>query len=306
MDIRDIEYFMALAKQGSFTRTAAGFYITQSALSQKISALESELGVKLFARTGRGVKLTQAGEVLYDHALGIMRGWENMRQAMAHFRSDTLQNISVGLFSQAAYTEFPAMITDFISLNPGCCVNISMTSEGNLLEGVRSGRFNFALLRCNRALLPAGISSQALFAENVCILFHREDKLAAKENITLEDIVDYRLICEKEEFDNSYGSLKNNFRDAGLTLHAPYAYTDQASMLPMLISGPGCYTFTTTESARRIPERFPDLCARPLYPPVTVTANLLYSADCPEAADHPFFKHIRRLCRSRTKQPDQN
>lgn len=299
MDIRDIEYFMALAKQGSFTRAAAGLYITQSALSQKIAALEGELGVKLFVRTGRGVKLTQAGDVLYDHAAGVMRSWEDMREAVARFRADAMQNISVGLFSQAAYTEFPDMITDFIASNPGFCVNISMTSDGILLDGVRSGRFNFALLRCNRALLPAWIASEPLFSEGLYILLHRDDALAAKECVTLEDIVDYRLICEKEEFDNSYGSLKNNFRDVGLELHAPYAYTDQAYMIPMLISSPGCYTFTTTESARRIPERFPSLCARPLSPPVSITANLLYSADYPEMVSHPFFKHIRGLCRDR-------
>ena len=54
VDIRDIEYFMALAKQGSFTRAAVGLYITQSALSQKIAALEGELGVKLSCARGAG------------------------------------------------------------------------------------------------------------------------------------------------------------------------------------------------------------------------------------------------------------
>lgn len=296
MDIRDIRYFLELARQKNFTKTAAHFYITQSALSQKIHSLERELGVRLFDRSNRSVTLTPAGRLLHEQASGVMHAWEEMLGTMARFKADEQKNISIGLFMQSVYTELPAMITDFISSGGGYCVNISVTSEANLLSGVQNGTFDVAFLRCNSAALPEDVAFIPLYGDAVNVLLHRDDPLAAQTAVTLSDIVDYHLICEREEFNNSYDSLRGNFREEGLSLPAPYATTDQAAMLPMLISAPGFYAFTTAQSGRIIPARFSHLIARPLEPAVPITANLLYARERPVIAAHPFCRYVCERC----------
>ena len=299
MDIRDLQYFLELSRLQSFTKTAASFYITQSALSQKIRAMEDELGFRLFDRSGRGVRLTSAGQTLHEHAVKILSDWDGMRDAMEQLKRNAQTDISVGLFMQAVYTDFPSMITEFMYNHTDYCVNISMTSERNLLDGVQNGKFDFVFLRCNKALLPPETGCIPLYSDSVSILLHRDDPLACKPYLLLEDIVSYRLICEKEEFDNSYASLKSNFSDQGLELTEPYAYTDQAYMLPMLISAPGFYAFTTADSGKRISEKLPHLCSRPLEPPVPITANLLYDRAREELASHPFCRYITDSCAGR-------
>ena len=68
MELRQLEYFAAVARHGGFTRAADALWITQSALSQQVRRLEAELGVALLRRTSRGAELTPAGEELLAHA----------------------------------------------------------------------------------------------------------------------------------------------------------------------------------------------------------------------------------------------
>ncbi|HEX3874861.1 MAG TPA: LysR family transcriptional regulator, partial [Solirubrobacteraceae bacterium] len=68
MELRQLEYFVAVARHGQFTRAADALWVTQSALSQQIRRLEAELGVVLLRRTPRGAELTAAGEDLLVHA----------------------------------------------------------------------------------------------------------------------------------------------------------------------------------------------------------------------------------------------
>lgn len=299
MDIRDIEYFLELSRQKSFTRTANKFFVTQSALSQKIHGLETELGVKLFNRSHRTVSLTQAGRVMYEYADNIMHDWNKMLAAMKKFRDDEQTNISIGLFMQAAYSDLPSMVTDFISMYNDYCVNISVTSEANLLKGIKNNTFDFAFLRCNPSFLPPEVDYIPLYNDSVNVLLHKDDPLSKKRAVTLSDIVGYKLICEKEEFDNSYVSLKKNFSEQGLSLPMPYAYTDQAYMLPILISSSGFYAFTTAQSGPGIEEKFPHLCSRELDPVVPITANLLFSGENQEFRTHSFSTYIQHSCRER-------
>ncbi|MEA2281735.1 MAG: hypothetical protein QOK21_2342, partial [Solirubrobacteraceae bacterium] len=68
MELRQLEYFVAVARHGQFTRAADALWVTQSALSQQIRRLEAELGVALLRRTPRGAEPTPAGEDLLVHA----------------------------------------------------------------------------------------------------------------------------------------------------------------------------------------------------------------------------------------------
>lgn len=82
MELRQLEYFAAVARHRHFGRAATEVYVTQSALSQQIARLEAELGVKLLARTAKGVEMTPAGEELNDHAATILHQVASARAAI--------------------------------------------------------------------------------------------------------------------------------------------------------------------------------------------------------------------------------
>lgn len=79
MDLRSIQYFVRIADLGSLTRAAGHLHVAQPALSRHIRRLEEELDVELFSRSPRGVRLTSAGQLLYEHAQRILRDVERTR-----------------------------------------------------------------------------------------------------------------------------------------------------------------------------------------------------------------------------------
>src|SRR5580700_8254669 len=82
MDTRQMEYIVAIAEEGSFTKAAARHHIAQSALSHQVARLEAELGVRIFERTSRSVRLSDAGQVLLPYARQILQDIANARAAL--------------------------------------------------------------------------------------------------------------------------------------------------------------------------------------------------------------------------------
>lgn len=86
MNLKQLQVFVAVVESGSFSKGAEAAYITQSTVSQHISALENEFGVKLLDRTGKGVLPTPAGEILLRHARQVLAGAQGISQALSRFK----------------------------------------------------------------------------------------------------------------------------------------------------------------------------------------------------------------------------
>lgn len=98
MEFRQLRYFIAVADTGSFSKAAQNLYVTQPALSQQITKLEYDLGVTLLERNTRSVRLTAAGQDLYQRAIPFLRDMENMVQAVrtTKERGFVSQTINIG------------------------------------------------------------------------------------------------------------------------------------------------------------------------------------------------------------------
>ncbi|HWI40899.1 MAG TPA: LysR family transcriptional regulator, partial [Verrucomicrobiae bacterium] len=85
MNLKQLEVFLSVAETCSFSRAAEATFITQSTVSQHISSLEGEFGVRLFDRTAKGALLTEGGKLLRNHALQVMAESRRLREAMSRF-----------------------------------------------------------------------------------------------------------------------------------------------------------------------------------------------------------------------------
>ena len=278
MDIREIKYVLAVAKRKSFSDAAKRLFVSQSALSQSISVLESKLGVKLFNRSTRSVSLTPAGTVFVPLASEVIDAYERLQSAMEEITAERSAEISVGLFSQSAHSVFPSVIARFIAETPHYHVNFSSTNEKRLIEGVEDGTFDFCFIRCYEQML-SGISADKvpLFDDEIYVLLHRDDPLAGKTQISTKEIEAYRLICEKDSISNSYEALDSDFKERGASLSRPMVYTDNASLIPSVLSAPGSFAFTTKQSSISICRQSSTLVGLPYTDGKPVTSFLLSS-----------------------------
>lgn len=94
MNFNQLRYFVAIVKHGSFWSAALEEYISQSSLSKQIKALETELGVVLFNRTGNKITLTEAGQCFYDYALQLLETKNEMHQELMAFEDTPIEEVN--------------------------------------------------------------------------------------------------------------------------------------------------------------------------------------------------------------------
>ena len=292
MDIRDVQYFLALAEIKNFTKTAESFYITQSALSQKIGRLEKEVGMTLFYRSNRAVSLTSAGKVFELRAREVMDAWIRFHQAIEEYKSLRFTDLNIGIFMQAAFSEISMWITNFIISNPDYNINVVTENDMNLINGLREEKYDFIFLRCKESDIPPGLAFTPLYQDDLGILLHEDDPLANRDYVERSDIVHYNLICEKAGITNTYETLKAGFGLHNLNLPKPFAHTDNVHLLAELISKPQYYAFTTHESGILLQKKFSYIRYVPHKPYQLSTSYILYSKANKAYTRHPFYKYF--------------
>jgi LysR family nitrogen assimilation transcriptional regulator len=168
VELRQLRYFSAVAKQQNFARAAAQLRIAQPALSRQIALLESELGVKLFKRHPRGVISTPEGELLLKRVDFALRYIEDTRQEVSQLQSDVGGTVILGL--QPSLAEFlgPPLIQHCVTNFPNIRLSIVERLSPELRELVISGELDTSTL-----VLPTSLTqlhSQHLAKEPICLI----------------------------------------------------------------------------------------------------------------------------------------
>ena len=149
MDLRQLEYFTAVARRGNFTRAAEELYVTQPALSQQVRRLERELGLELLRRRSAGVEVTPAGQELLARADAILADVGAARAAM-----DEHAGVSRGFVRLATapgeLLRLPVELAAFHRLHPGVRIALRHGSAREVLDALRRGGADLAVL----ALVP--------------------------------------------------------------------------------------------------------------------------------------------------------
>src|SRR5919107_696224 len=118
MLLGQVEAFLEVARLGNVSRAAEALYVTQPTLTARIQALEKELGEALFVRTGRGVRLTDAGRVFLPNAERAVQAVDDGRQALADLRSASAGRLALGAAPAVSTYVLPPVLKRFAALHP--------------------------------------------------------------------------------------------------------------------------------------------------------------------------------------------
>jgi len=146
LDSRQLHAFAALAKRGSFTVAAKDLFLTQSAVSHAIKALEDDVGCRLLDRVGRRVLLTQAGEQFLRHTEKILREMEAARAGLEHLTKWGHGRLRVGASTTACQHILPTVLREFRHQYPKCEIRIEPGDHGQQLDILRSGQIELAIV----------------------------------------------------------------------------------------------------------------------------------------------------------------
>jgi DNA-binding transcriptional LysR family regulator len=167
MERRQLEYFIAVVDQGGFGRAAEAVHVTQPSLSQAINALEKDLGVTLFHRLGRKVKLTSAGEALLPPARQVLRDHAVARAAVAKVRGGYDGTLDIASTPTVAAHPLSALLGAFVQRYPGVSVRITDCDvPGGATAIVGGGECELGVLRLPEVaggLVSTSLGHQAFY-----------------------------------------------------------------------------------------------------------------------------------------------
>lgn len=167
MDVRQLEYFVAVAEELSFTRAAARCHVVQSALSYQIARLEREHGVALFERTSRSVRLAAAGELLLPRARGVLSALAAARAELAELAGVITGRLRLGMIGSTgqAAPVVERTLAAFHQRHPGVEIAISDTGSRHMAEQVRAGELDVAFVGLFADQVPADLVHRILADE---------------------------------------------------------------------------------------------------------------------------------------------
>ncbi len=146
MELRQLEYFVAVAEEANFTRAAERVHISQSGVSAQIRQLEHDLGAELIDRSGRSASLTPAGQAALPQARAALTAVSAVRQAVDEVTGLIRGRLVIGMVTACTVTPLFDALAGFHRAHPG--IEIALV-EGNsdwLIEQVRSGQADLALI----------------------------------------------------------------------------------------------------------------------------------------------------------------
>lgn len=146
MDLLRLQYFVAVADAGSFSRAAAGLNVTQPSLSRHVQLLEAEVGHRLLERTGRGAIPTEAGLALLTHARGIFELADRARADMLERQRNPRGRLTIGLPPRVAHVITADLVRQFHARFPEAGLTVMEDLSIRLREALIAGRADLAIV----------------------------------------------------------------------------------------------------------------------------------------------------------------
>jgi len=287
MEIRQLRYFVDIAQTEHLTLSAQNLFVSQSTLSHGLRQLEDELGIQLFERLGRGLKLSQAGTEFRVYASRALKEIEAGRMALADLSSLQSGKLTIGAFPTFLNTVVPATVAAFSRAHPKVTIDVRDLRAAQIEQALLHGGLDLGI-----AFHPTGhaeIETEPLFDERMLLVVNPSHPLAHLKTIALKQLANVPLALLPRSFATRH-LIDVSLRQAGVT---PLVRVEMESVEALLgVCRGGDLASIVPERAAR---QAPDLHAAHLTAPSIVRhAGILWRRGASRsAAALAFAEHMR-------------
>jgi LysR family transcriptional regulator, salicylic acid-responsive activator of bsdBCD len=212
MDLKKLEYFLTVAKEGHLTRAAKILHMSQPPLSYQIKAFEQELGIQLIEKTGRNIKLTEQGRILYEQGPLILDMVNETVKSLYESTSKLQKPLTIGNCTPWGYTILPNLISAFKSSYPQTKISLKQSESYHIIDLLNSEiiEIGFVTLPVNSAIYE----SKLLNVESLYAFFGAAYNYGQHANhITLKELADCPALMVHY---HSYNLLTAYYKQLGI------------------------------------------------------------------------------------------
>lgn len=193
--VQQIRLFESVARHKSFTRAAEELFLTQPAVSIQIKRLEENIERKLIETIGKKIFLTPAGEKVYQSCQDVLMSLNNLKLDLNGLDSAVSGELKIAIVSPAKYF-MPYILGRFLELYPDVVPMVTVGNRSQVLEALQNNTHDVAIT--GRIPDDSHVASQPFFRSDLVVVAHPKLNLVSKRNITLKDLVDYKLITREK------------------------------------------------------------------------------------------------------------
>jgi DNA-binding transcriptional LysR family regulator len=184
MDIAELEVFLTVASERSFSRAAARLHRTQPAVSQAVRRLEDELNERLFDRSSKGGILTEAGQILLDYARRLIRLKDEAETVMHDLQKLRRGRVVIGANEAAVHVLLP-IVSLFREGHPDAHIEVQRIPARQIASEVLNRSLDFGVLTFQP--VERGLASVAIGIDDLVLLTHPNHPLARREEVSMEE-----------------------------------------------------------------------------------------------------------------------
>ena len=240
MELRHLRYFVAVAEEENVSRAAARLHVSQPPLSRQIRDLEDELGLRLFDRGPKSLRLTAEGRVFLVEARAVLERAQEAVRVASTLADRGSREIHVGYAPSLTVEILPRALREFETTSSGIRVRLHDFSTEEMLAGLRDSSLDVALMIKPHTSSLRGLEFRALRKQAVCVAVHPAHPLAARAKIGLPLVARERLVVySQKDYPEYHAWLGRLFRKSGLTPRIGEAHDSATSLIAAVESGFG-------------------------------------------------------------------
>lgn len=231
MDIASLRAFIAVSRDGSFSKASERLFITQPAVSKRVASLEAELGVELFNRIARSVSLTEAGEQLLGKAREIVAQADELQRYATNLDDEISGSLSVSIAHHIGLYRMQPILRTFKERYPKVSLDIRFEDSEQAFHSVEQGDIEFGVITLPQTL-PTNIKREAIWVDQLHIVVANDHPLATANSVGLDDLANHPCVLTSKETE-THMILQRLFQARGLAMQVQMQ-TNSLETLKML------------------------------------------------------------------------
>jgi DNA-binding transcriptional LysR family regulator len=289
MELRHLKYLVAVAEELHFGRAAIRLNISQPPLSQQIQHLEEELRVRLFDRTKREVRLTEAGRRVTEEARTILERVDHLSAVAALAGSGEIGHLAVGVPLGGANPILIKTLEVFGKQYPSIRIELHYMSTGTQIEELQEGRLGVGFV--NLPIHAPFLETEMIAREQLCLALPKKHRLARLKIVPMKELEGEQVILfPRRVTPGVHDAITGICRDAGFTLRVAHEVDSIVGALTLVSAELGIAFCTPNHSGM-----WPKVEFRPIRPNIEFKQAVAYRRDSMTPALETFLRVVRKF-----------
>lgn len=236
LETRQLLAFKTIVETGGFTKAARQLHLTQSALSHQIKTLETQLGTQVFARIGKRVALTQAGEVLLRYATPVLRQLQEARQILAQLQEPGYGRLRVSAATYSCYQILPHILREFHTTYPHVELLVAAEYTQKAVQSLLDGELDLGIF-----VLPSsteGLAIEELCQDELVVIVAPKHPWAQRRRVQWTDLATQALITY-DRASETFQRIQRELHDRGVTVKETMEVRHGTAVMEMVKVGLG-------------------------------------------------------------------